>query len=152
LDDGSILRESCYLLEIIYIIRDYFFEIGKVFMAKCPCGGKQYNECCGRFLEGKQLPATALELMRSRYTAYVIGNMDYVRDTWLNPPEDLEVGATQWLGLQVKAYLPIDGTHAEVEFVARYKAGQSVQRLHERSSFIFAEGRWLYVDGKILTK
>ena len=60
---------------------------------ECPCGGASperrtsdraplYAECCGRFIEGGALPGNAMELMRSRYTAYVLGNTPYLRMTW----------------------------------------------------------------------
>ncbi|MBU6492427.1 MAG: hypothetical protein KGQ45_06600, partial [Burkholderiales bacterium] len=47
----------------------------------CPCGGGRYAECCGRFIDGGQVPASAEQLMRSRYTAYVLARGDYLRAT-----------------------------------------------------------------------
>jgi len=58
----------------------------------CPCGGAapdqrpnarapRYEACCGRFIEGSEKPASAMELMRSRYTAYVLGDTAYLRAT-----------------------------------------------------------------------
>jgi len=89
--------------------------------------------------------------MRSRYTAYVLGDEAYLRATW-HPdtcPADLQLDpATKWLGLEVRAHRPIDADHAEVEFVARYRVQGRGARLHERSRFVRdAQGRWLYVDG-----
>jgi SEC-C motif domain protein len=49
--------------------------------------------------------------------------------------------------LQVKAFEPVDGSHAEVEFVARYKLQGRAVRLHERSRFVQEQGRWFYLDG-----
>jgi SEC-C motif-containing protein len=91
--------------------------------------------------------------MRSRYTAYVLERYDYLRDTWdaATRPSDLgtEPGP-QWLGLDVKAYAPLDSTHATVEFVARFKVGGRAHRLHETSRFVRGEdGRWRYVDGDV---
>lgn len=139
---------------------------------ECPCGGAapgqkseksgakppRYADCCGRFIDGDALPATALELMRSRYTAYVLGDVPYLRATWAAEtcPADLDVdpnepGAPRWLGLAVKRHESIDETHAIVEFVARHKSGGRAYRLHESSRFTRGnDGRWRYVDGDIL--
>jgi SEC-C motif domain protein len=44
-----------------------------------------------------------------------------------------------------------DPNKATVEFVARFKIGGGrAERLHEISRFVREEGRWFYVDGKIL--
>lgn len=133
--------------------------------ADCPCGGAapnlaanakppRYAGCCGRFIEAGEVPATALELMRSRYTAYVLGEAAYLRATWAREtcPLDLEIdpAAPRWLGLAVKRHEQIDATHAIVEFVARYKTGGRAWRLHETSRFVRGEdGRWRYVDGDV---
>jgi len=94
--------------------------------------------------------------MRSRYSAFVTGDADYLRTTW-HPdtrPADLGLDApgalrTTWLGLSVKQHRVTGPDTAEVEFVARYRSGGgSAVRLHERSRFIRSEGRWLYVDGE----
>jgi SEC-C motif-containing protein len=89
--------------------------------------------------------------MRSRYTAYVLGDESYLRATWSSDtcPADLSADpATRWLGLEVRDQRVIDTDHAEVEFVARYRLRGRGARLHERSRFVRdAQGRWLYVDG-----
>jgi SEC-C motif-containing protein len=121
----------------------------------CVCGSnKKYKECCGRFLDGSTLPATAEMLMRSRYTAYTLLREDYLLTTWhaSTRPEKLglvEEKNSQWLGLQVKRHEQQDETHALVEFVARYKTAGRAQRLHEVSRFIREGERWFYVDGDI---
>lgn len=134
---------------------------------ECPCGGASpgsnsvvkhpphYAQCCGRFIEGGAPAGNAMELMRSRYTAYVLGDVPYLRATWAEAtcPRDLETSAdstTRWLGLQIKRHTPIDADHAEVEFVARYKLGGRAFRLHETSRFERdAAGVWRYVDGHV---
>jgi SEC-C motif-containing protein len=121
----------------------------------CACGSnKKYKECCGRFLDGSTLPATAEMLMRSRYTAYTLLREDYLLTTWhaSTRPEKLglvEEKNSQWLGLQVKRHEQQDETHALVEFVARYKTAGRAQRLHEVSRFIREGERWFYVDDDI---
>jgi SEC-C motif-containing protein len=122
--------------------------------AACPCGsGLAYETCCGRFHGGEPAP-DAESLMRSRYSAYVLGLEDYLRTTW-HPhtrPGSLGLDATprpQWLGLAVKLHTPLDASHATVEFVARYKLNGRAFKLHETSRFQRMGGRWLYVDGEI---
>jgi len=124
--------------------------------APCPCGrGATYAACCGRWHEGPQrLGAPDAEsLMRSRYTAYVLGLVPYLLDTWhpdTRPAAiDLDVAGTKWLGLEVRAHRRIDATHASVEFVARNRVGGRGQRLHETSRFVLEGGRWHYVDGDL---
>jgi len=97
---------------------------------------------------------TAEALMRSRYTAYVLGNESYLSKTW-HPntrPDDLDADdGGRWLGLKIirtEAGGPEDETGL-VEFVARYKIGGRGHRLHETSRFVGYEGRWVYVDGEI---
>ncbi len=92
--------------------------------------------------------------MRSRYTAFVREDAGYLLVTWhaTQRPTALpfEPGV-RWLGLQVRAYLPLSETHAEVEFVARQRDGSGrAHRLHERSRFVREGGRWYYVDGDLL--
>lgn len=126
----------------------------------CPCGGQppgaNYVDCCARLIEARQIAPDAATLMRSRYTAYVYGNFTYLRETWhpkTCPPDLAGSGENKpgqrWLGLTVKRHTPIDESHAEVEFVARYKIGGRAQRLHEISRFTRTEGKWLYVDGEL---
>jgi SEC-C motif-containing protein len=89
--------------------------------------------------------------MRSRYTAYATGRLDWVRCTWAGEtvPKDLSSGEPiKWLGLKVVSSRLIDEMHALVEFVARGRAGSSgAFRMHERSRFEKRDGQWLYVDG-----
>lgn len=90
--------------------------------------------------------------MRSRYTAYTQLNEAYLLETWQSstrPPAPLfdMVSTPKWIGLQVRAHRQLDATHAEVEFIARYRVGGRAHRLHETSRFVLEEGRWLYVDG-----
>ena len=89
--------------------------------------------------------------MRSRYSAYVLGLIDYLLATWhpSTAPGELELPPLKWLGLQVRRHEQADDTHAVVEFVARYKIGGRAHRLHETSRFLRVDGRWLYADGDI---
>ena len=119
----------------------------------CPCGsGMAYAACCGRWHEGEAAPDAAA-LMRSRYSAYVLGRIDYLRAPWAPEtcPADLGTGPAElkWLGLQIRRSESIDADHAIVEFVARSKLGGRAHRLHETSRFERRDGRWLYIDGDL---
>lgn len=127
-------------------------------VAFCPCqSGKPYAGCCGPLHRGDVAAATAEALMRSRYSAYVQGDADYLLATWhaSTRPAQLDFGdaaATRWLGLEVRRYGTAgttDPDHAIVEFVARYRIGGApAVRLHEISRFVREDGRWYYVDGE----
>ncbi|HEV2608892.1 MAG TPA: YchJ family metal-binding protein [Noviherbaspirillum sp.] len=121
----------------------------------CPCGGKIYDTCCARFIERNQLPGTAEELMRSRYTAYTQHNEPYLKSTWhasTRPHDSIaQDDGTKWLGLEVRKHIAA-GDKATVEFVARYKVAGRAHRLHEISNFVREEGRWFYVDGSFPEK
>lgn len=125
----------------------------------CPCGRPaSFEACCGRYIADlENTPAPDAEsLMRSRYSAYVLANVDYLLATWdaAHRPHELALDAdATWLGLEVRGHRSIDPFHAEVEFVARYRPspgfGQAV-RMHECSRFVQENGRWFYVDGDML--
>jgi SEC-C motif domain protein len=117
----------------------------------CPCeSGKSYKTCCEPYHLGTPAPS-AEALMRSRYTAYVLGLEAYLLRTWhpdtrpatLNLNEDQ---AIKWLGLQIKQ-ADTSGTTATVHFVARYKVGGKAERLHELSQFVCIEHAWYYLHG-----
>jgi len=120
----------------------------------CPCGsGHAYAACCGRYLDGDELPATAEQLMRSRYTAYALAREDYLLATWhasTRPPSLGFEPAQQWLGLKIVRTEAggADDAEGRVAFVARSKLGGRAQRLEEDSRFVKEGGRWYYVDGR----
>lgn len=99
---------------------------------------------------------TAEQLMRSRYTAYVIQDDEYLKDTWApeHRPTQLRFDQNQnWLGLKIKSTEA--GSQSDetgmVEFVARYKIDGRGHRLHEISQFRRDSGKWIYVSGELKT-
>ena len=119
--------------------------------APCPCGGGAFGACCAPVLAGAPAP-TAEALMRSRYTAFALGDVAHLRRSW-HPdtcPTDLALdGDQRWLGLKVRG-TAAGGEEDElgtVEFVARYKIGGRGHRLHELSEFVRLDGRWVYLRG-----
>ena len=120
----------------------------------CPCSsGKSYADCCQPYLAQSCDAPTAETLMRSRYTAFTLGNETYLRYSWHpdNCPKIIHLNEdTRWLGLKIKKSVA-GGEHdesGEVEFVARSKINGKASRLHENSRFGRFEGRWVYIDAK----
>jgi SEC-C motif-containing protein len=120
---------------------------------RCPCGSQcPYADCCGPFLEGAAQPPDAAALMRSRYTAYVIGRCGYLLASWhastrpLQSDLDLAPSA-RWLGLEIRRHVATGPATAIVEFLARYRLAGRAGCQHEVSRFVREDGRWYYVDG-----
>ncbi|SCK20844.1 YchJ family protein [Vogesella sp. LIG4] len=124
--------------------------------AGCPCGQAfSYEHCCGRYHQG-ELPQTAEQLMRSRYSAYVLRNEPYLLATWASAtrPPALELSAddgVKWLGLTVLGHEAgqAGDDNGTVRFVARYKVGGRAFRLQENSRFVREDGAWRYLDGEV---
>jgi SEC-C motif-containing protein len=119
----------------------------------CPCqSGKEYDACCGRFISQRMQAENAEQLMRSRYSAYVLHQADYLAATWHADFRSASLAlddVVTWLRLDV-----LNSAHtgdcANVEFEARCLVDGRVEALHELSRFVFAGGRWLYTDGDLL--
>jgi SEC-C motif-containing protein len=120
---------------------------------RCPCGsGLPLAECCGRLHDGTATAATAEQLMRSRYSAFVLRDAGYLLETWhpSTRPATLDLDRdVRWTGLDVLAttggsLLAAEGT---VEFRASYVHGGAAGAQHENSRFVRVGGRWRYLDG-----
>lgn len=122
--------------------------------SNCYCGSSlEYSRCCKPFHDGQAKADTPEKLMRSRYSAYVVSNIDYIDQT--NDPRsgdnfDREAAEawskqSEWLGLEIVA-----AAGNEVEFKARFKADGKEITHHEVSLFRFDEAAkcWYYADGK----
>lgn len=122
--------------------------------APCPCdSGQPYAECCGPWHKGMDASVyapTPEALMRSRYSGYVLGLLDYLLFTWhpSTAPGDLELSPVKWLGLEVRSAVAA-GDAGIVEFVARCRDSGKAQRMHETSRFVRQDGRWFYIDGQM---
>lgn len=121
--------------------------------AACPCGsGSAFSECCGPVLDG--IPAATPEsLMRSRYTAFALGDRPHLVRSWhpATRPDPLDLDAdTQWLGLTIVGASE-SGARGTVEFRARWRdaASRTTGELHETSRFRQVAGQWVYLDGEI---
>jgi SEC-C motif-containing protein len=124
---------------------------------RCPCqSGETYGSCCGRlhhspFYDPAARAVTAERLMRSRYSAYVVGDARYLRDSWhpSTRPDALDLDPAQrWFGLEILAttsggMLDDAGT---VEFIAKSRLDGRVGQQHETSRFVRLASRWVYLD------
>ncbi len=90
--------------------------------------------------------------MRSRYSAYVVGQIEYLLATWhpSTAPGELELSPVKWLGLDVR-HAEETGDAGVVEFVARLRVNGRAQRMHEISSFVRQDGRWYYIEGQMVS-
>ncbi len=125
----------------------------------CPCGsGIALDDCCGKWHQGQPAPS-AERLMRSRYSAYTLGLIDYLVATTLPAQQAAldrdsmrawSLGST-WLGLEVEGSELID-THAFVTFTARWHDSDGEHRHRERSAFVQQAGRWYFIDPTVPLK
>ena len=126
---------------------------------KCPCcSGKVFETCCGPYLAGEDIPGTPEQLMRSRYTAFTLSEIDYISRTMKGPAlkQFNRVFTKQWADNAVWKKLEIiDAPEVEpnsdkgvVEYIASYEINGTPQTLHECSAFILEDGCWYYFDGK----
>lgn len=123
--------------------------------ADCPCGtGATYEDCCGAIHAGRRPAATAVALMRSRYSAYALGLADHLWRTWhpSTRPAVVELDAAlAWTGLVIE---DTTGGRAwddagTVRFAASWTSGSRTGVLRETSRFAFFDGAWVYVNGSI---
>lgn len=130
----------------------------------CPCGsGKKYKACCGQFHNGIQYPDDPEKLIRSRYTAYVVGNVDYLYRTTHPSNEALEGKTAEAYKQETLLYCQkVDFTKLTIQEIqpedekgisratltAHYRViGQPEDSFTERSEFIRVDGRLLYLNG-----
>lgn len=119
---------------------------------RCLCGNDlDYAACCGRFLERNEAPQSALELMRSRYSAYVLKKGQYLHDTCsahLQADEAIEEIFEQkieWLGLKI-----VESSEEMVTFMAYYRENGRVEVMKERSFFTKEAGVFTYDRGELM--
>ena len=121
----------------------------------CPCGQGDYQYCCQPLHVGQAHAETASQLMRSRYSAFALQQIDYiVQTTALGQQASLDVDAiadwsksNQWLKLEVlNSNEKLDKSHAQVEFKAHYHDAKQAQIHHEFSHFVQHQARWYFLD------
>jgi SEC-C motif-containing protein len=122
----------------------------------CLCGSSlNYAECCGSFHSGEHAPPTAEALMRSRFTAYAMRNVDYLQSSWDKSKRpaviDFSKETAEWQKLQIINIKKGGQQDSKgiVEFKAFYSQDGGDYFLHEISRFVKTGQRWLYLDGVI---
>ncbi len=128
-------------------------------MRACPCcSNLDYEHCCEPVIRGEKTAITAEQLMRSRYTAYVNTEIDYLKAT-IHPDNRADFDAkaardwsenTEWKKLEI---LETTGGGPEdsegiVEFIAHFTSKTVVQKHHERAEFKKEADQWYFVDGQ----
>jgi len=125
--------------------------------ASCPCGSNsKYKKCCLIYHKGAK-PKTALLLMKSRYSAFAVGDSSYIVKTTHEKNSDFSLDvkrwkesinsftdATEFLGLEILEFLA-----GEEEAFVTFKASLSSGEMIEKSRFLKVDGRWLYINGEI---
>ncbi|MDW5317601.1 YchJ family protein [Rhizobium sp. PL01] len=129
----------------------------------CPCGStEEFTTCCNPYIAGQQTAPTAEALMRSRYTAFTLGDLDYIEQTITEEASqsfnrvDMErsLPGTEWLGFEVR-----DTTGGQegdaagtVTFAFHYRNKKREFSQVEMASFRSVNGTWLYHDSEINPK
>ncbi len=125
------------------------------------CSGKEFEDCCQPFIGGIAKPATAEELMRSRYSAYAIAGVEYIIKTTHPSTRKLHdvklienwARSSRWQKLEIlsKSEGGAKDKKGTVEFKAYFlDSDEQPQIHHELSNFRKELGSWFFVDGKII--
>lgn len=127
----------------------------------CACGlGESTETCCLPIIKGERPAPTAEMLMRTRYSAYVLGEVDYILGT-LHPEASNDVDRegtekwsreAEWLGLEVVSTQKgaEEDEAGVVEFIARFRMDGVDREHHEQAQFARHRGRWYYLDGRLV--
>ena len=122
----------------------------------CYCGNnKTYKACCEVFHLNNGKTETAQQLMRSRYSAFVLANGDYLMHTHHSSTRPITekkaivkwAKSVEWIKLEVLE--TTNGLEKDEEgtvtFDASFYENGSVDVIHEKSAFVREEGNWKYL-------
>lgn len=124
----------------------------------CPCGSeKSYELCCGALIDKKQKANSPAACMRSRYTAYALAHIDYIKQS--HHPESREemnwdqtklwAEGAKWKGLKIIDEQMQSNDVGTVEFVAKYEFKGALVEHHEKSVFKKVDDEWFFHDGEV---
>jgi SEC-C motif-containing protein len=128
-------------------------------MEICPCGSeKNYADCCEPLIKGDKAAQTPEELMRSRYSAYVNAEVEYIINSSHPSKRDSHDEKTirnwsensQWLNLEIidsQGGGP-DDDEGQVEFKAFYRKKGERQVHHELAIFKKDDDQWFFYDAQ----
>ncbi len=122
----------------------------------CPCGtSENYQACCGEIHKSIKKATTAEQLMRSRYSAFVMAKGDYLMESHHSSTRVISdkeaiidwAKSVSWIRLEV-----IETTQGKekdnkgtVTFNAYYYENGKVNVLNEKSDFVKENGHWVYL-------
>ncbi len=129
----------------------------------CPCGSfKKYKKCCKIFHDKIQSPKTALELMKSRFSAFCVSNSNYIISTTHENNPDFTLDLKSWTNdildfskntkfekLEILEFLE-DEKESFVTFKATLFQDKNDISFIEKSRFLKVKDKWFYVDGQFL--
>jgi len=131
-------------------------------MDTCPCGTNiAYDECCLPLIKGDRTALTAEEVMRSRYSAYAMHEIGYIRES-LHPDHRTDFDekttrewaeSSEWHKLEIVSTIEggAEDKEGKVEFIAAYSDKGINKEHHELSTFKKVDGKWYLVNGEILS-
>lgn len=124
----------------------------------CLCGSKRlFSDCCEPVIQNKKEASTAEALMRSRYTAYSLADINYLMRSHHSKTRPLKdkknikkwTQSIKWMGLTIVN--TEEGTknddYGTVEFIAIYIENGKLNQIHEKSLFKKENNLWVYVNG-----
>ena len=127
----------------------------------CPCcSNLAYDKCCKPFHEGK-ICSNALDLMRSRYSAYALDKTSYIIETTHIDSPSYNMNMQEWEEeirrfskktsfekLEIMDFSDGEKT-AYVTFRAYLKQNEKDVSFTEKSLFEKVDGKWFYKMGEI---
>lgn len=124
-------------------------------MHYCPCGSNLFfSDCCEKIHSDQALAQTAEALMRSRYSAFVVANIQYLYNSFHPSSRRYQSkrAISQWATENKWEHLEIiKSTTETVEFKAYYLDTDGIKRTHhEKSNFKKLHQIWYYLDGKLI--
>jgi len=121
----------------------------------CPCGSNiTFATCCENIHKNPKEIQSAEMLMRARYAAFTVHNIDFIYQTFhpttrrYQNKKDIEQWAKEnkWMQLEI-----VRTTHNTVEFKAYFLDKElNTQVHHEKSTFKIFQGQWYYLDGILM--
>lgn len=129
----------------------------------CPCGSlKKYKKCCKIFHDNIKNPSNALELMKSRFSAFAFCKSDYIIKTTHQKNCDFSLDTLSWRDdieqfckntifekLEILDFIDSD-FESFVTFKATLSQNKKDVSFIEKSRFLRENNIWLYVDGEFL--
>lgn len=124
---------------------------------QCPCSiEKKYSDCCKKAHQNIGSVSSAEALMRSRYSAFVLANIEYLQKSHHSKTRPLKkekrdiekwAKSVKWLKLEVLNTTKgtANDSTGTVEFKAFFMENGEINVIHENSKFVKENNHWVYV-------